>query len=347
VKIALVSDAWAPQINGVVTTLVDLVARLRAAGHDVEVIEPSSFRSIPCPGYPDVRLAWRPGSAVATRLDAWLPDAVHIVTEGPLGAAARAHCIARGWAFTTAFHTRFPEFLQSAYGLPSGWGYAWLRRFHAPSAGVLVPSAGTRRILERRGFRHLRRWTHGVDLRAFQPLDGADLGLPRPVFLAVGRVAPEKNLGAFLSLTLPGTKVVCGDGPSFDRLSRAHPEAVWMGRVPRERLPAIYAAADVLVHPSRTETFGLAMLEALACGTPVAAYPVDGPSDVLGDSDGGVLDDDLRHAALTALRVPRTRARARALAFDPDRVCRRFLAHVAPIRRGATAIGHGSLVAVS
>jgi glycosyltransferase involved in cell wall biosynthesis len=300
------------------------------------------FPSWRCPGYGEIRFAWRPGETVAAMLERARPDAVHIATEGPLGAAARRHCIARRWPFTTAFHTRFPDYLHAMTGVPAAWGYAWLRRFHAPAEGVMVPSAGTRRILERQGFRNLRRWSHGVDLERFRPVDGADLVLPRPVFLFVGRVSPEKNLGAFLGLDLPGSKVVCGEGPLLGRYRKAHPAVHWMGRVERDALPAVYSAADVLVFPSRTETFGLAMLEALACGTPVAAFPVDGPMDVLGDSDGGVLDVDLQRAALRALQVPRQQARARAIVFDRDRVCRRFLAHLAPIdhvRSGTAAPG--------
>ena len=260
-KIALVTDAWTPQVNGVVTTLVDLLDRLASAGHRTVLIEPSAFRSWRCPGYGEIRFAWRSQAAVAAMLDRARPDAVHIATEGPLGAAARAHCIARGWPFTTAFHTRFPDYLQAMTGLPATWGYAWLRRFHAPADGVMVPSAGTRRILERHGFRNLRRWSHGIDLDHFRAVDGATLGLPRPVFLFVGRVSPEKNLGAFLRLDLPGSKVVCGDGPLLGRLRKTHPEVRWLGRVERDRLPAIYSAADTLVFPSRTETFGLAMLD--------------------------------------------------------------------------------------
>lgn len=339
-KIAIVTDAWTPQVNGVVTVLRDLLDRLQAAGHGVMLVEPSSFRAVRCPGYGEIRLAWRPAAQVASMLDAAAPDAVHIATEGPLGGAARAHCLARGWPFTTAFHTRFPDYLREMTRLPAAWGYAWLRRFHAPSDGVMVPSAGMRRRLERHGFTKLRRWSHGIDLARFRPIDGADLGLPRPVFLYVGRVSTEKNLAAFVGLDLPGSKVVCGSGPLLDRMRREHPQVHWKGGVAREALPAIYAAADAFVFPSRTETFGLAMLEALACGTPVAAYPVDGPLDVVGESDGGVLDTDLHRAALAALAVPRARARARALAFDRDRVCRRFLAHLAPIDRSrASAAG--------
>ncbi len=332
-KIVIVTDAWSPQVNGVVTILVDLRERLTAAGHEVAVIEPSGFQRVRCPGYPEIGLAWGAGREVARRLDSARPEAIHVATEGPLGLAARAYCRRRNLPFTTAFHTRFPEFLAAAFRFPASWGYAALRRFHAASAGVMVPSSGTAEILGRHGFRNLRRWSHGIDLELFQPAPGASLGLPRPVFLFVGRIAAEKNLEAFLRLDLPGSKVVCGGGPLLERYRREHPAVHWYGPVARHRLPGIYAAADSFVYPSRTDTFGLVMLEALACATPVAAYPVAGPLDVVGTSDGGVLDLDLRSAALRSLRIPRERARARALEFDWDRVCRQFVGHLAPIRR--------------
>jgi glycosyltransferase involved in cell wall biosynthesis len=334
-KIALITDAWAPQVNGVVTTLVELHLGLLQRGHEVAVIEPSSFRRFACPGYREIELAWRPGKQVAQRLDEAQPDAVHIATEGPLGAAARAHCLHRGWAFTSAFHTRFPDILAKALHLPVRWGYAWFKRFHAPSSGVMVPTEGMRGILQSHGFSNLLTWSHGVDLRLFQPVPGADLGLPRPVFLFVGRVSYEKNLEAFLKLDLPGSKVVYGVGPVLDRLSQQFPEVHWQGLVTRNELVHIYSAADAFVFPSRSETFGLVMLEAMACGTPVAAYPVPGPLDVLGDSNGGVMREDLREAALAALTIPREQARARAMQFDWAPVCDQFVSHLVPARRGS------------
>ncbi len=334
-KIALVTDAWTPQVNGVVTTLVELHHGLLSRGHEVVVVEPSGFKRFACPGYREIELAWRPAKRVAQMLDAAQPDAIHIATEGPLGAAARAHCLSRGWAFTTAFHTRFPDILAKALHLPVRWGYAWFKRFHAPSSGVMVPTAGMRGILESHGFGNLKSWSHGVDLSLFQPIVGADLGLPRPVFLFVGRVSYEKNLEAFLTLDLPGSKVVYGVGPVLDRLSRQFPAVHWKGVVTREELVHIYSAADAFVFPSRSETFGLVMLEAMACGTPVAAYPVPGPLDVLGDSTGGVMRDDLREAALAALSIPRDQARARALQFDWAPVCDQFVTHLVPARAGS------------
>ena len=329
-KIVIVSDAWLPQVNGVVTTLIELVRGLEARGHDVLLIEPSAFRRFACPGYAEIELAWRPGAKVARIIDAADADAIHIATEGPLGAAARRHCLRRGMAFTTAFHTRFPDILAKALRIPSSWGYAWFRRFHAASSGVMVPAEGMLAILKEHRFDRLLRWSHGVDLRLFKPVEPIPFDLPRPVFLCVGRISYEKNMEAFLSLDLPGSKVVYGVGPLLPALREKYPQVHWHGVVPRAALPAIYSAADAFVFPSRSETFGLVMLEAMACGTPVAAFPVTGPLDVVGDSDGGVLDDDLARAAMQALEVPRGCARARAVEFDWERVCDQFVAFLVP-----------------
>jgi glycosyltransferase involved in cell wall biosynthesis len=331
-KLALVTDAWRPQVNGVVTTLVELHAGVQERGHEVLLIEPGQFRRFPMPGYREIELAWRPYRQVARMLDEAQPDAVHIATEGPLGTAARKHCLKRGWRFTTAFHTRFPEILAAALRVPERWGYWWFKRFHAPSSGIMVPSAGMYDILDNYGFKPLKHWSHGVDLKLFHPIAGADLGLPRPVFLHVGRLSPEKNLEAFLDLDLPGSKVVYGVGPLEERLKRQYPQVHWRGVVPRHELVHIYSAADVFVFPGRSETFGLVMLEAMACGTPIAAYPVPGPLDVLEPNhdgeDGGVLHENLRAAALQALDVPRSYARRRALQLDWDQVCAEFIGHL-------------------
>ena len=332
-KLALVTDAWLPQVNGVVTTLLELQDGLWARGHEVVVIEPSAFKRFACPGYREIELAWRPGKQVARMLDEMQPDAIHIATEGPLGSAARAHCLRHGLAFTTAFHTRFPDILAKALHIPPRWSYAWFRRFHTPSSGVMVPTGGMLTILQAHGFQNLRQWSHGVDLSLFRPEPHADLGLPRPIFLYVGRVSYEKNLEAFLKLDLPGTKLVYGVGPVLERLQREHPGVQWRGVVPRPELVKVYSAADVFVFPSHSETFGLVMLEAMACGLPVAAFPVPGPLDVVGASDGGVLHDDLRHAALEALKIPRERARERALQFDWKPVCEQFIGFLTPARK--------------
>lgn len=340
-KITLVTDAWSPQVNGVVTTLVELVREVQAAGHEVEVIHPGLFRTRPCPGYAGIDLAVRPAKELARRLDALAPDAIHIATEGPLGWAARRYCLRHKLAFTTAYHTRFPEILQAALRMPLSWGYALFRHFHRPSSGVLVPTQGVLRLLQQRGFQNLRPWTHGVDLRLFPYHDTVlrhpALGdLPRPVALYVGRVSYEKNIEAFLSLDMPGSKIVCGVGPLEASLKARHPRVRWLGILPRDQLAQVYAAADVFVMSSRSETFGLVMLEAMACGTPVAAYPVDGPLEVLGQHEGraqgGVLDEDLQQACYRALAVPRHAARQRAEAFSWAQASHEFLGHLVPAR---------------
>lgn len=343
-KVALVTDAWQPQVNGVVTTLVELVRELRAADHEVKVIEPNQFDTRPCPGYPGIALAVRPGSRVAEMLEAFQPDAIHIATEGPLGWAARSYCVKRDLQFTTAFHTKFPEIVNAATRVvPVSLGYAVMRHFHGPSSGIMVPTLSVLRMLEQRGFRRLRPWTHGVDtdLFRFQPQvrDWEPLGeLPRPLLLFVGRVSYEKNISAFLEMDFPGSKVVCGVGPVEKQLKQRHPHVRWVGLLPRDRLAELYAAADVFVFPSHADTFGLVMVEAMACGTPVAAFPVDGPLEVLGRKHpdgravGGAMHEDLREACHRALTVPREEARARALEFSWAHASRVFEGHLVPAR---------------
>ena len=349
-KLALVTDAWCPQVNGVVTTLVELVRELQIRGHSVEVIEPGQFRTRPCPGYPGIDLAIRPADEVARRLAACEPDAIHIATEGPLGWAARRHCLRQGLAFTTAFHTKFPEIAHAAARVPVGLGYAVLRHFHRPSSGVLVPTASVLRMLDTRRIANLRAWTQGVDTRLFrfhpEPQDHPELGaLPRPLALFAGRVSYEKNIRAFLDLDLPGSKVVCGVGPVLEPLRRRYPGVHWLGLKPRHELPAVFGAADVLVFPSFADTFGLVMVEAMACGTPVAAFAADGPLEVLGrpglngrGSLGGAMQADLRQAIAAALAVPRHDARLRALDYSWQEAAAVFLRHLVPAgsRRAAT-----------
>ena len=332
-KIALITDAWHPQVNGVVTTLVELVRELEALGHSIDVIHPGLFKTRPCPGYAGIDLAMSPKRVLTEKLDAFAPEAIHIATEGPLGWAARSYCTKRRLRFTTAFHTKFPEILNAALKIPLTWGYALFRHFHKPSAGVMVPTQGVLHMLEARGFKNLRGWTHGVDTELFSyqpqprlfPVMNPPMGtLLRPISLFVGRVSYEKNIDAFLKLGIPGTKVVCGVGPLEASLKQRYPQVRWMGVLPRHELAKVYAAADVFVFPSRSETFGLVMLEAMAAGTPVAAYPVDGPLEVLGKAGGaddgihlgGVLDADLQQACYMALAVPRYEARLRALDFS-------------------------------
>jgi glycosyltransferase involved in cell wall biosynthesis len=341
-KILLITDAWKPQASSVVTTLVELVRELQAQAHEVVVIHPGQFRTWSCPGSVGIGLALLAGRRLGRMMDAAQADAIHIATEGPLGWAARRHCLRHQRAFTTAFHTKFPEILRSSWGLPLSWGYALLRRFHRPSSAVMVPTLGVLQILQDKGFQNLREWTHGVDTRLFafapEPTEYPSLGhLARPVSLCVGRVAAEKNLEAFLDLDIPGSKVVCGVGPLEAALRERYPNVHWLGVLPRHELARVYTAADVLVFPSRCETFGLVMLEAMASGLPVAAYPVDGPLQVVGHSGAGALRHDLHEAWSDALKTPRDRARARALAFGWRVAAEQFVALLAVLPRPTQA----------
>lgn len=339
-KLALITDAWHPQVNGVVTTLHELVQALGPQGMAVTVLHPGLFKTRSCPGYAGIDLAIRPYKALAEMLDNLQPQAVHIATEGPLGWAARQYCRKKGWKFTTAFHTKFPEILKAALHVPLFLGYALFRHFHRPSSGVMVPTQGVLNMLQGRGFHSLKAWTHGVDLALFdyhaEPLDLPELqGHPRPYALFVGRVSYEKNIDAFLDMKLQGTRIVCGVGPLESQLKARYSDVVWLGVLPRQQLARVYAAADVFVFPSRNETFGLVMLEAMACGTPVAAYPVDGPLQVLGDDQGrvhgGALSDDLTEAVLQCGSVSRQQARERAQAFAWPRAVELFISHLVAV----------------
>jgi glycosyltransferase involved in cell wall biosynthesis len=330
-RIALVTDAWFPQINGVVRTLSRVVEELRAMGHEVEVISPERFRTLPCPSYPEIRLAVLPGRKVRRWLDAFAPDAIQIATEGPLGLAARRYCVNRGLPFTSAYHTKFPEYIRARAPIPLAAGYRFMRWFHSASKGLMVSTATLQRDLEARGFVNVKRWTRGVDTKLFRPRDKDFLGFARPIFLYVGRVAVEKNIEAFLNLDLPGTKVVVGDGPARVALARRHTDTRFLGAKHGEELAQHYAAGDVFVFPSRTDTFGLVLLEALASGLPVAAYPVPGPLDVINGHDVGVLDDDLGAAAARALDIPSQRCRAFALEFSWRRSAEQFLDNLHPV----------------
>jgi len=331
-RIQLVTDAWSPQVNGVVVTLKNTVRWLEKMGHKVDVISPEGFRTVPMPTYPEIPLAVLPARKVARRIDEFGADAVHIATEGPLGNAARAHCIRRGLSFTTAYHTCFPEYVKPRFGVPLAWTYAWLRRFHSRSSAILVSTQTIAKMLEARGFSRVVPWSRGVDLELFQPAPDRFGDLTRPVFLYVGRVAVEKNIGAFLALDLPGTKVVVGDGPQRSELERRYPEAVFVGSKSGRELASYYQRADVFVFPSRTDTFGLVLIEAMACGTPVAAYPVRGPIDVVTDPTAGVLDDDLGAAAMKALALDRERVQRFGARFTWEASTRQFVASLVPAR---------------
>lgn len=309
-QIVLVTDAWHPQVNGVVHTWTYMVRELSALGHQVRVIEPAGARTVPAPSEPELRLALNARSVVARALGESPPDALHIATEGPLGWAARRHALARGWRFTTSYHTRFPEYLAERMRIPAALTYAVLRYFHKPSQRILVPTQAMADELAAAGFARLQVWARGVDGERFHPGRRDALHYPRPIWLNVGRVAPEKNLAAFLDLDLPGTKVVAGDGPALGRLRARFPDVVWLGGIAHDALAPYYDAADVFVFPSRTDTFGLVLLEANACGTPVAAFPVTGPVNVVQPGVTGVLSEDLRAACLAALQLDRRKVRA-------------------------------------
>jgi glycosyltransferase involved in cell wall biosynthesis len=331
-KILVVTDAWHPQVNGVVRTLGHVAREAHKLGVEVEFLSPDQFRTVPTPGYPEIRLALAGPRSVERRLERIQPDAIHIATEGPLGHAMRRLCLRRDLPFTTSFHTRFPDYLAERLPLPARWtsaaSWGWLRRFHAPGAAVLAATPSLVSELTTRGFKNVKLWSRGVDAELFNPRAKASLNYPRPIFLTVGRVAVEKNLEAFLELDLPGTKLVVGDGPVRNALMRKFPDAVFLGPQRNGVLAGIYAAADVFVFPSRTDTFGLVLLEALASGVPVAAFPATAPRDVIGEANVGVLDEDLRRACLSALECPRDECRDFALAMTWAACARTFLDHV-------------------
>ena len=311
-KLLLATDAWHPQTNGVVRTLSTMVKELGKAGVRVEVVATGDYPALPLPTYPEIKISiWLGG--LANRIDRFDPDAVHISTEGPIGQAVRRYCLKHGYAFTTSFHTRFPEYVRERVPISLRFTYPLIRRFHDPAFRTLVPTQTLKEDLQRRGFRHLQVWGRGVDTVLFNPLRRRETAWPPPLLLNVGRVAPEKNLDAFLSLDVPGTKVVVGDGPQLKELQSRYPQAVFPGVRFGGELADFYAAADVFVFPSLTDTFGLVMLESIASGTPVAAFPVTGPLDVLQPNITGVIDNDLAAAVAGALRLDRNACREAAM----------------------------------
>jgi len=352
VKIVLATDAWHPQVNGVVRSLSMTVEHMRRSGHDVEVIEPGRFWTMPCPTYPEIRLALGCGRAVARLLDKIQPDRIHISTEGPIGWATRRWCLKNGRHFTTAFHTRFPDYVSILTGIPAEWVWKLMRRFHGAAERTFTATATLAEELQAHGLTHTHHWPRGVDLQQFNPSvppHPAFEGLPRPIMLNVGRVAVEKNIEAFLTLDVPGTKVVVGGGPALERLKAQYPNVLFLGAKHGAELAAAYTAADVFVFPSRTDTFGLVNIEALACGVPVAAYPVAGPIDILGsDNKGmhgssrpiGALDEDLAKAVTGALRASRRASAAEALHYSWEACTERFVSGLAaddeePLKRAA------------
>jgi glycosyltransferase involved in cell wall biosynthesis len=302
-KVVIATDAWQPQINGVVRTLEQTAKHVKELGHQVRLITPLEFRTYPCPTYPSIRLAAFPKRRVQRILDDVRPQAIHIATEGPIGHAARAWCRSLSLPFTTSYHTQFPEYVHARVPLPISWSYAYLRRYHSLAARTMVATPSMKRMLEARGFKNLEIWARGVDSNLFQPGPKSFLSGERPISMYMGRVAVEKNIEAFLDLDLPGSKYVVGDGPDLEQLRQRYPRVTFTGQMTGKELTAHIAAADVFVFPSLTDTFGLVLLEAMACGVPVAAYPVTGPIDVVQQGKTGVLDQDLHKAILGALKL--------------------------------------------
>src|SRR5580692_11129415 len=327
-RILIATDAWHPQVNGVVRTLTSLQRAAGSLGGDIQFLTPEGFPSMDLPTYPGLRVAWPNRREIARRIEAASPEAIHIATEGPIGWAVRGYCRRHGLAFTTSYTTRFPEYVAVRTGIPASVGYAVLRHFHSAASMTMVATDSLRTELGQRGFKKLGFWTRGVDTDLFNPDQPATLDLPRPIFITVGRVAVEKNLEAFLALDLPGSKVVIGDGPQKAELERRYPKAHFLGEKTGKDLTSHLAAADVFVFPSLTDTFGVVQLEALACGTPVAAFPVTGPLDVIADHPVGALDDDLRSACIRALGMSREACRNFALERSWENSARQFIGNL-------------------
>ena len=330
-KITIVTDAWHPQVNGVVRSLENTIEEMRRMGHEIMLVTPDRFRNIPLPSYPEIRIALTRYSTVKREIDCFQPSFVHIATEGPLGFYARRWCLSRKMPFSTSYHTRFPEYVSARLPLPESMLYGIVRRFHNAGNVCMGATQSLEQELAGRGFRNLVRWTRGIDhtLYAPRPLEEKPFGLPRPIFMQVGRVAVEKNIPAFLDLDLPGSKVVIGEGPDLEKLKRAYRDVLFTGAKFGQELAEAYAQADVFVFPSKTDTFGNVILEALASGVPVAAYPVMGPVDILGGyPEAGALDNDLRIACVKALGASRTGARALAESYSWEAATRQFLQNV-------------------
>ena len=331
-KVMIVTDAWTPQVNGVVRTLEILGHELTRLGHEVRYVTPQGRFTVPLPTYSEIRLALFARRTLEDEIREFAPDAIHIATEGTLGIGARQVCLDYNIPFTTSFHTRFPEYVTARFPfIKEEAVYRFLRWFHGPATAMMVATPALERELQGHGFTNLKIWSRGVDTDVFRPLPGEHLPFPRPIWLYVGRIAVEKNIEAFLKLDLPGTKVLVGDGPARGALARAYPPAKFLGPRTGEALVQAYAGSDVFVFPSRTDTFGLVMLEALASGVPVAAFPVTGPIDVIGEAPVGRLDADLRKAALACLEIPRSACRDYALRFSWQATARQFLENLAPI----------------
>lgn len=326
-RIAIVTDAWEPQVNGVVRSIQAVNAVLERQGHEIKVISPNLFHSVPCPTYPEIRLALARVATIGAMLKDFAPDAVHLATEGPLCIAARRWCKRNHRPFTTAYHTQFPDYISARTRLPADWFWHYMRWFHGSAAAILTATKSLRRSLIDHGLKNVRHWGRGVDLARFHPAvppHAAMDALAGPVQLYVGRVAIEKNIDAFLRIDNGGTKVVVGDGPARAQLKSQYPAVHFLGAMKGAELASAYRAADVFVFPSKTDTFGLVMLEALACGVPVAAFPVMGPIDILTEKVGA-MDRDLAAAIDRALLCNPTDCAAYAKQFTWEESARQFL----------------------
>ena len=324
-NIMIVTDAWEPQVNGVVRTIQATNRALSDMGHEVSMITPLSFTTVACPTYPEIRLSLLPYRRLAQMMSDSQPDAIHIATEGPLGMAARRYALKHRLPFTTAYHTRFPEYVKARFAIPLAWTYRFLRWFHDPAQHMLAPTQFVIRDLKQYGFTNVSLWTRGVDTELFYPRNENVLNSTNPIYLYVGRVAVEKYIDAFFLLDLKGSKWVVGEGPELARLKKQYPDVHYLGVLTQDELAQVYSSADVFVFPSLTDTFGLVLLEALACGTPVAAYPVTGPIDVIGDSPAGAMDTDLARACERALSIAPEVARAHAEQFSWRACTQEFL----------------------
>lgn len=339
-RIAIATDAWKPQVNGVVMTLENTRNALIAEGHDVLMVTPTGRTTLPMPTYPEIRLSILPSRSITRELDEFEPDCIHVATEGPIGLAVRRYCLRRDRPFTTAYHTQFPEYVRARFPVPLSWTVALLRWFHGPAARTMVPTDSMRRMLAKRGFEHVVLWSRGVDTGLFKPGDPVSYDEPGPIWIYVGRVAVEKNIEEFLSLPIPGTKVVIGDGPDRERLAAEYADCRFLGYRFGRDLARHLAGGDVFVFPSRTDTFGIVMLEAMACGLPVAAFPVTGPVDVVRPGVTGCLDEDLAAACMRALDLNRQDCRQYAESRSWRRSTRQFVHNLAPAGPVADALGH-------
>jgi glycosyltransferase involved in cell wall biosynthesis len=336
-RIMLVTDAWDPQVNGVVRTMKRVITECEEMGHTWDIVSPNGFKTIPLPTYSEIKLAFGAKKIIEERFLEFEPDAVHIATEGPLGWAARAVCLRLKFPYTTAYHTRFPEYIAARFFfLPTWMGYMYVREFHKYSGRVMVATASMRDELAAQRFKNIIPWSRGVDTDLFHPAKRKDdrgpfAGMKQPIWLNVGRVAVEKNIAAFLETDLPGTKVVVGDGPQLDALKLKHKDAHFLGVKQGEELAACFANADCFVFPSLTDTFGLVILEAMAAGTPVAGFSVPGPRDLIPGSNAGAVNDDLRIACEEAIKCSREATRAYAETYSWRACAEQFIDNLEPL----------------